>query len=121
MDMLQATADPNDLIRRVSDMIDAGRTGAARPLLAAARRSIPPSPGLSQLSARLAMRDGALEQARIELDEAVEISPPSIQACGRSAPTCASGWATWKGQPAMPPKLSSSTAETPTRRLFSAP
>ena len=75
MDMLQATADPNDLIRRVSDMIDAGRTGAARPLLAAARRSIPPSPGLSQLSARLAMRDGALEQARVELDEAIEISP----------------------------------------------
>lgn len=103
MDMLQATADPNDLIRRVSDMIDAGRTGAARPLLAAARRSIPPSPGLSQLSARLAMRDGALEQARVELDAAVETSR-SIPACERSAPTCASGWATWKGQLAMPRK-----------------
>ncbi|MGE0222029.1 MAG: tetratricopeptide repeat protein [Acetobacteraceae bacterium] len=75
MDTLQATADPNDLIRRVSDLIDAGRTGAARPLLAAARRTAPASAGLSQLAARLAMQDGALEQARSELDAAIATDP----------------------------------------------
>ncbi len=83
MDMVQATADPRELIRRVSDLIDAGRTGAARPLLAALRRMAEPSAGLAHLAARLALRDGSIHDAHAELDEAIALDPshPGLRKC----------------------------------------
>ncbi len=75
MDALPSLADPDALIRRVAALIDAGRTGAARPLLAAVRRMAPPSPEVTCLSVRLAMRDGRPLDALAELDAAVAASP----------------------------------------------
>jgi predicted TPR repeat methyltransferase len=82
MDALPSLADPDALIRRVATLIEAGRTGAARPLLAAVRRMAPPSPDLTCLSVRLAMRDGRPLEALGELDAAVAATPgePGLRA-----------------------------------------
>lgn len=79
MDQLQTTADADALMRRAAVLLDAGRAGAARPLVAAARRLAPPSAGLSQLAARLALQDGTLEQAAGDLDEAVALAPENAE------------------------------------------
>ena len=52
MEKLQTTADTEILTARLASLIDAGRLGAARPLLAAVRRLAPPSPMLAELAAR---------------------------------------------------------------------
>jgi len=63
MNAIQSTAEADALRERVAQLIDAGRTGAARPLLAAARKLSPTSADISLLTARLAIRDGDLDQA----------------------------------------------------------
>jgi predicted TPR repeat methyltransferase len=78
MDKLQTTANVEILTARLASLIDADRLGAARPLLSAVRRLAAPSPGLAELAARLAMREGHLELARTELDVAVEQSPEHV-------------------------------------------
>ncbi|MEI7710871.1 MAG: tetratricopeptide repeat protein [Rhodospirillales bacterium] len=75
MEMIHASADPMALVRRVGALIDAGRCGAAGPLLAAARQLIAPSPELSLLAARLAEGQGEHGLARAEFDAAVEAAP----------------------------------------------
>lgn len=82
MNALPSLADPDALMRRVAALIDAGRTGAARPLLAAIRRTAPPSPDLTCLSVRIAMRDGRPREALEELDVAVAATPwePGLRA-----------------------------------------
>jgi predicted TPR repeat methyltransferase len=75
MNTIELTADADTLCRRAGDLIDAGRTGAARPLLAAARRLAPPSPEFTALSARLAISDGAWGHARAELDSGIAAAP----------------------------------------------
>lgn len=75
MDLLQPSANSEALIRNVAEMIAAGRTGVARPLLAAARRMAPPSAQLVELSARLAMRENRPEDASAELDQAILAEP----------------------------------------------
>ncbi len=75
MEQLHATADPRELIKRVSALIHSGQVGAARPLLAAARQMAGPSAGLSHLAAMLALRDGTIEEAREDLDLAVAETP----------------------------------------------
>jgi predicted TPR repeat methyltransferase/Tfp pilus assembly protein PilF len=75
MDMLHATADPTALVRRVGALIDAGRCGAAGPLLAAARQLAGQSPELNLLAARLAENQGHAELARAEYDAAVAAAP----------------------------------------------
>jgi predicted TPR repeat methyltransferase len=75
MEQLQTTANTEALTARLAALIDAGRLGAARPLLLAVRRLAPPSPRLSELAARLAMHEGRLDLAQTELDEAVVQAP----------------------------------------------
>jgi predicted TPR repeat methyltransferase len=75
MDQQQSFADPDALMRRVSEMIEAGRLGVARPLLAAVKRLAPPPPRIAELSARLAMREGRLDDAEAELDDALGAAP----------------------------------------------
>jgi predicted TPR repeat methyltransferase/thioredoxin-like negative regulator of GroEL len=75
VNLLPATANAETLIQRISELLDTGRVGAARPLLAAARRLVEPSPGLAQLAARIAFQDGDLGQALHELDDAVSMAP----------------------------------------------
>lgn len=74
MDNLQVTADTTALTARVAALIDAGRTGAARPLLGALRR-IAPSPAIAGLAATLAMREGRLDLAQSELDAGITAAP----------------------------------------------
>ena len=75
MTLVQQTVDPAVLMARVGELIDQGRPGAARPLLAAARGLVSPSSGLSVLAARLALGEGALGDAEAELDGALLTEP----------------------------------------------
>ncbi len=75
MEELRATADAASLTARVAALIERGRFGAARPLLAAARRLGPPTPRLAELSALLALHEGRLDVALAELDAAVAADP----------------------------------------------
>jgi predicted TPR repeat methyltransferase len=83
MEYAEAAIDSGALITRVEQLIDQGRPGAARPLLAAARGLARPSAGLSVLAARLALSDGALDNAELELNEAVRADPdhPGLRKC----------------------------------------
>ena len=69
------TIDAAALKARIGQLIDQGRPGAARPLLAAARDLAPPSSGLSELASRLALSDGRLDNAEAELDRALDADP----------------------------------------------
>ena len=75
MNMIHPTLESGALRERIAQLIDAGRTGAARPLLAAARKISLPSADISLLAARLALRDGDPCQALQELDAAIGVSP----------------------------------------------
>ena len=75
MDMLHATTDTTVLVRRVGALIDAGRCGAAGPLLAAVRHLAGQSPQLSLLAARLAEGQGQNDLARAEYDAAIAAAP----------------------------------------------
>jgi predicted TPR repeat methyltransferase len=75
MDTIEVTADGQTLCRRVGQLIDSGRFGAARPLLAAARRLSPPSPDITILGARLAVGEGGPEIATAELDAGIAVWP----------------------------------------------
>jgi predicted TPR repeat methyltransferase len=76
MDIIETSVEAETLRRRAAQLIDAGRTGAARPLLAAARSlSGGDSPELSLVFARLFWRDGDLERSLRELDDAISDAP----------------------------------------------
>ena len=75
MDLIHTTVEAGALRERIGQLIDAGRTGAARPLLAAARKLSPACADIPLLAARLAMRDGDLDQATQELDVAIAEFP----------------------------------------------
>jgi predicted TPR repeat methyltransferase len=79
MTTLLATANPDTLASRVQEMIDAGRIGAARPLLAALRRmgsgSDHSKARIGGLSARLLAREGRLPEAGAALDDAIALLP----------------------------------------------
>lgn len=83
MQLLQDTIDPGALMSRAEQLIEQGRPGAARPLLAAARDLAAPSAGLSMLAARLALSDGTLDIAGAELDHALMLEPahPGLRKC----------------------------------------
>ena len=59
MDTIHVTAGADALRDRAAQLIEAGRIGAARPLLAAARALAPPSAELALVCAQLAMATGA--------------------------------------------------------------
>jgi predicted TPR repeat methyltransferase len=63
------------LMKRVEQLIEQGRPGAARPLLAAVRGLAPPSSELSALAARLALSDGSIDNVAADLDVAVDADP----------------------------------------------
>lgn len=83
MPTLHATADAQALTARIAELLQAGRTGAARPLLAAARRLAPTATGLAELAARLALQEGGLEEAQQELDASLAVTPdhPGLRKC----------------------------------------
>jgi predicted TPR repeat methyltransferase len=70
-----ADADAEVLAGRAAQLIAAGRFGAARPLLAAARRLAPGSIGVANLAARLALAVDAPNEADLELDLAIAAAP----------------------------------------------
>ena len=75
MQRLQSAADLESLSTRAAQLVAAGRTGAARPLLAAAKRLAPGSAALAELSAQLALRANAPDAVALELDAAIEAAP----------------------------------------------
>ena len=79
----RSPVDADALMARMGELIDQGRLGAARPLLAAARGLAPPSSGLSMLAARLSLGEGALDAAGAELDQALAADPahPGLRKC----------------------------------------
>ena len=86
---LQDTLDVSALTARIVSLIDAGRTGAARPLLVALRRIAPPSTVLSVLAAKLAMREGRLDLPRPNWMRPSR-QRPSTPYCGNAVRSCAS-------------------------------
>jgi predicted TPR repeat methyltransferase/thioredoxin-like negative regulator of GroEL len=83
MEYARETVDASTLMARVERLIDQGRPGAARPLLAAVRGLAQPSSGLSLLVAQLALSDGTLDSAAKELDQAISADPahPGLRKC----------------------------------------
>jgi predicted TPR repeat methyltransferase len=81
MNASAALASPDELMRRASAVLSAGRIGAARPLIAAVRRLVPAGPAVAHLSARLAMQEERLADAAAELDAAIadEPSEPALR------------------------------------------
>jgi tetratricopeptide (TPR) repeat protein len=75
MDTTFAPADADALCLRAAELIDSGRPGAARPLLAAARALSAADPGLTVVAARLAMLEGDWSQAVAELDAGILATP----------------------------------------------
>lgn len=75
MDTIYVTAEADALRDRAAQMIQAGRPGVARPLLAAARALAPPSAELTLVGARLAMATGSWEKAIQELDDGIAAAP----------------------------------------------
>jgi len=75
MENLQPTFNTDAQTARISALIHAGRHAAARPLLAAVRRSTPLSPRLAELASQLALHDGRADLALLELNEAVSQNP----------------------------------------------
>jgi predicted TPR repeat methyltransferase len=75
MDLAPENTDAGTLMTRVRQLIEQGRPGAARPLLAAARGLSKPSAELSVLAARLALCDGTIGNAEAELDQAISADP----------------------------------------------
>ncbi len=78
MDTLHVTANADALRNRASALIDAGRIGAARPILAAARALSPESPEFALLGARIALGSGTWEEARRELDKGIVTAPNHV-------------------------------------------
>ena len=74
MQVLKATSQPEALLNRAASLINSGHTGAARALVAAARRLDPQLPRSAELAARIAMHEGHLDEARGELDAAITTS-----------------------------------------------
>jgi predicted TPR repeat methyltransferase len=85
MEALLAAPDAAALMRRLSELITAGRTSAARPLLAALRRLVPSSPRLCDLAALLAMREGRSDAALAELDAGLAATPSDASLYRRRA------------------------------------
>ena len=67
--------DPALLIRRACELLDAGRLGAVRPMVAALERLDAAPEELALLQARLAVQEGRLEDACSTLDAALERLP----------------------------------------------
>jgi predicted TPR repeat methyltransferase len=83
METLETTANAEVLTARVAALLFANRPTAARHLMSAARRLAPPSPRIGELAARVALAEGALDQALGELDTAVAQFPgdASLRKC----------------------------------------
>jgi predicted TPR repeat methyltransferase len=75
MQKLHAAANADALTDRAAQLVAAGRIGAARPLLAAAKRLAPGSIRLADISARLALRANMPDTATAEIDQAVAAAP----------------------------------------------
>lgn len=66
------------LTRRVREMISAGRIGAARPLLSALQRMGGDESEMSELRARLLMKEGHLPDALAAVDQGVAAAPQHV-------------------------------------------
>ena len=75
MQRLRSAVDLESLSARAAQLVAAGRTGAARPLLAAAKRLAPGSVALAELGAELALRADTPDAAAMELDAAIAAAP----------------------------------------------
>jgi len=75
METFHVTADADVLQNRAARLIEEGRFGAARPILAAAQALAPPSSELTLIAARLAVGTGSDEQAMQTLDRGIAHEP----------------------------------------------
>ncbi|HYZ21731.1 MAG TPA: methyltransferase domain-containing protein, partial [Rhodopila sp.] len=75
MNMISPVADVDALCRKAIQFLDAGRPGAARPLVAAARALKADPAQIALLEVRLALADDNAEQALALLDPAITAAP----------------------------------------------
>jgi predicted TPR repeat methyltransferase len=78
MDSIHVTASADMLRNRASMLTEAGRFGAARPLLAAARALSPELPELNLIAARIALGSSAWDEALLELDNGIANAPAHV-------------------------------------------
>src|ERR1700722_10403832 len=78
MDTLHVTASADALRKRASALLEAGRIGAARPILAAARALSTESPEFALIAARIALGSGTWQAALQELDKGIAIAPDHV-------------------------------------------
>jgi len=78
MSIARPPAAGSDLLTRLRDLIDRQRLGAARPLLNAVLRLVPPGEELAELEARLLLLEGNMEGACAVLDDALAQAPGSV-------------------------------------------
>jgi tetratricopeptide (TPR) repeat protein len=78
LDLAHSTVEAGALRERIAQLIHAGRTGAARPLLAAARKLLPSGADIALLAAQLSIHDGDLDRATQELDPAIAELPANV-------------------------------------------
>lgn len=80
MDIVTVPPEAEALCQRVAELIVAGRTGVARPLLAAARVLAPEgAPEIAILSAQLALRNGDYDTAIGPLNHALDRTPSDVR------------------------------------------
>ena len=105
MEQLQATADAERLdSREYRALIDGGRPGRRPATAGGGAPPSPPSPQLAELAARLAMREGRVDLALLEMDEAVAQASRNMPDCTSAAPMSACRWMTGKAPPRTPRK-----------------
>ncbi|MBV8093529.1 MAG: methyltransferase domain-containing protein [Acetobacteraceae bacterium] len=79
MNQNAAPADAGLLVARATEMIKAGRFGAARPIVAALQRLIPGTADAALLAAKIAIQDGRPADARRLLDDAIDAAPENTE------------------------------------------
>ena len=78
MSIARTLATDSELLTRLRQMLDAGRVGAARPLLNAALKLYPPGDDLADLESRVLLREGRPAEACAVLDTALARSPGAV-------------------------------------------
>jgi len=78
MSTVRPTASGSDLLTRLRELIERERPGAARPLLNAVLRLLPPDAELADLEARVLLLEGNAAGACAVLDAAIARDPASV-------------------------------------------
>lgn len=83
MDTINVESYAESLCGRAAELLELGRAGAAKPLVAAAKALSSTNPDVAMVSVRLAISEGDWGRAMLELDESIAEAPehPGLRKC----------------------------------------